>query len=88
MKQRKERTEGLPRLSCSPVYIVICMAGSGAISRCVGVMSLLLLVMHEGRATSSASPCCVFLRNGNGPGKFILEACKQVFLCGVHVKQR
>lgn len=62
------------------------MAGSGAISRCVGVMFMLWLVVHEGRAISSASPCHVLLRNGNGLGKFLLEACEQVFLCGVHIK--
>lgn len=47
------------------------MAGSGAISRCVGVMLMLWLVAHEGRAISLASPCHVLLRNGNGPGKFL-----------------
>lgn len=35
----------------------------------LGVMFMLWLVVHEGRATSSAAPCHV-LRNGNGLGNF------------------
>lgn len=73
MQYGRERTAGPPRLSCDPETVLICMAGSGAISRCVGVMLMLWLVAHEGRAISLASPCHALLRNGNGPGKFLLE---------------
>lgn len=53
----------------------------------LGWLSMSLLTVHEGTATSAASPCVISIGNGDRHGKFAEHESK-ASCCGIHPRQK